>query len=57
MAAAMFTNLERKTGQTLESWMQVLPGHEGQQHGVLVKLLKKEFGLTYGYAPTLALFS
>ena len=53
MAAAMFTNLEAKTGRSLDAWLAILEPRKGSKHGELVKFLKTEHGLTHGYANTL----
>lgn len=46
----MIANLKEKTGRTIEEWMAVLQGREGEKHGVLVKSLKGNHGVTHGFA-------
>jgi predicted transport protein len=53
MAAAMFANLEEKTGRTLAAWLELLKPMQEAKHGEMVKFLKTEHGLTHGYANTL----
>ena len=47
---SMIANLREKTGRSLEEWMAVLQGREGEKHGQLVKLLKSDHGVTHGFA-------
>lgn len=46
----MIANLPEKTGRSLEEWMGVLEPHRGSKHGELMKVLKKEHGMSHGYA-------
>ena len=49
-AATMVANLPEKTGKSLEEW-KVLLGSSGlSKHGEMVALLKKEHGVTHGFA-------
>lgn len=54
MAASMIANLKEKTGRTLEEWL-VVTGKTGlEKHGLLVKHLKGEHGITHGFANLIA---
>ncbi|MEK9502606.1 DUF4287 domain-containing protein [Gaopeijia maritima] len=46
----MIANLKEKTGRTIEEWMAVLAGREGEKHGALVASLKGDHGVTHGFA-------
>ena len=54
MAAAMIANMKKKTGKTLEQWLDVARKTGGTKHGEIVKALKAEHGLTHGYANLVA---
>ncbi len=50
MAATMLRNIPEKTGKTLNEWHKVLKKTSLEKHGVLVKHLKTEHGVTHGFA-------
>lgn len=53
-AQSMLRNLEEKTGHALEHWLQQVADSGLDKHGVIVKMLKTEHGLTHGYANLVA---
>lgn len=55
--ATMIANLEEKTGNSLDAWLQVARASGIEKHGELVKHLKAEHGLTHGYANLVALYA
>ena len=50
MAATMLRNLPEKTGKSLAAWHKILKQSSLDKHGQLVNLLKKEHGVTHGFA-------
>ncbi len=50
MAAAMIANMKEKTGKTLEQWKKIAAPKKDEKHGVIVKWLKEEHGMTHGFA-------
>ncbi len=53
-ARSMIANLKEKTGHSLEEWLHLLGGREGDKHGQIVKTLKTEHGVTHGFANLIA---
>lgn len=53
--AALIRNLEEKTGRSLAAWIAIARGAGVSKHGQVVAFLKKEHGLTHGYANQIAL--
>jgi hypothetical protein len=53
--ASLIRNLEEKTGRSLDAWVAIARGAGLNKHGQIVALLKKEHGLTHGYANQIAL--
>jgi hypothetical protein len=53
--ASLIRNLEEKTGRTLADWVETARGAGLGKHGQIVAFLKKEHGLTHGYANQIAL--
>ena len=53
-AQTMRRNLEEKTGRPMEHWLQQVADSGLEKHGVIVKMLKSEHGLTHGYANLVA---
>ncbi len=49
--------LEAKTGRSLDAWLQIVRGMGLVKHGDILKTLKREHGLSHGYANMLALLS
>ena len=50
MAATMLANLPEKTGKALADWHEILKKTKLEKHGQLVSYLKKEHGVTHGFA-------
>jgi hypothetical protein len=48
--ATMLVNLPKQTGKSLDEWKVVLAKSGLSKHGQLVSLLKKEHGVTHGFA-------
>jgi hypothetical protein len=51
--ASYFPAIEKKYGQSIEHWMQVLAGAGALKHMELVAVLKKQHGLGHGHANAL----
>ena len=51
----MISNMPEKTGKSLEEWFKILKSKKFEQHSEIMNLLKKELGLTHGYANTISL--
>lgn len=54
MTQKMIDNMPEKTGKSLEEWFAVLKTNDLQKHGEMLKLLKGEYGVTHGFANTIA---
>ena len=52
--ATMVSNLQDKTGKSLDAWVKIAKVSKQTKHGKLVVLLKSEHGLTHGYANLVA---
>ncbi len=50
MAATMLKNLPDKTGKSLAEWHKILKKSSLGKHGQLVSFLKKDHGVTHGFA-------
>lgn len=50
MAASMRANLPEKTGRSMSDWSKLLKKAGLDRHGEIVAWLKKEHGVTHGYA-------
>ena len=48
--ATMLRNIPEKTGKSLVQWHTILGAASLEKHGQLVSLLKKEHGVTHGFA-------
>lgn len=48
--ATMLRNIPEKTGKSLSQWHKILGASSLEKHGQLVSLLKKEHGVTHGFA-------
>lgn len=55
MEAKMTANIAEKTGQTLETWIEIVKKEELNKHNEIIKFLKSEHGFTHGYANFVAL--
>ena len=53
-ARTMIANLKEKTGRSLEEWLDLLRGRQGDKHGQIVKTLKADHGVTHGCANLIA---
>lgn len=51
----MLSNMPEKTGKALEKWFAILKTKNFEKHGQMLTFLKEEYGLTHGYANTIAL--
>lgn len=49
----MIDNMPEKTGKSLEDWFKVLSKENHEKHGQAVNFLKKEHGVTHGFANTI----
>ena len=54
MAATMIRNLPEKTGKSLQQWLTLLGKQDLDKHGQIVAYLKKEHGITHGFANLIA---
>jgi len=54
MAATMVANLKEKTGKTLPQWLEIVKAASLDKHGMIVKFLKTEHGMTHGFANLVA---
>lgn len=54
MLQTMIANMAEKTGKTLEEWKAVLHKAALGKHGEIMKLLKGEYGVSHGFANTIA---
>ena len=52
--ASMIANLEKNTGRGLDDWLQVAASTGQAKHGEIVAALKRDHGLTHGYANLVA---
>lgn len=57
MAAAMVANMQEKTGRTLDEWLPIARATGITKHRALLTHIKDEYGITYGYANTIAFFA
>lgn len=49
----MIANMPEKTGKTLEEWIKILKAKSFVKHSEAVSFLKKEHGVTHGFANTI----
>lgn len=52
--ATMEANILAKTGQPFTHWVQLARAQKLEKHGLIVKYLKTEHGITHGYANLIA---
>jgi predicted transport protein len=52
---SMINNMPEKTGKSLTEWFEIVSAKGIDKHGDILKLLKGEYGMTHGYANTVAL--
>jgi len=55
MAASMIQNLPEKTGKSLDEWLQITRASGLEKHGLIVKMLKSDHGMTHGFANLVAM--
>jgi hypothetical protein len=55
MEAKMAANIADKTGQSLETWIEVVKKEDLSKHNEIIKFLKSVHGFTHGYANFVAL--
>ncbi len=55
IANTMIANMKENTGKTLEQWIAIAKKSGAAKHGEMVKLLKADHGMTYGFANLVAL--
>ncbi|WP_243472513.1 DUF4287 domain-containing protein [Winogradskyella sp. MH6] len=53
----MINNMPEKTGKSLEEWKKILKGKAFTKHSEGVNFLKKEHGVTHGFANTIVTLS
>ncbi|NVJ61086.1 MAG: DUF4287 domain-containing protein [Gammaproteobacteria bacterium] len=53
----MIANMPEKTGNSLDEWKTILKGFEFSKHSEAVNFLKKEHGVTHGFANTIVSLS
>lgn len=53
----MINNMPEKTGKSLQEWTGILKDKNFEKHGVAVKYLKSEHGVTHGFANTIVTLS
>lgn len=54
MARTMIANLPEKTGKSLPQWLAIVAKSGLARHGQIVTLLKKEHGVSHGFANLIA---
>ena len=54
---SMIDNMPEKTGKSLEEWKELLAARSFAKHSQAVNYLKKEHGVTHGYANTIVTLS
>lgn len=53
--AAMIANFKEKTGKTLDDWLKLVAKSGAKKHGEIVAALKKDHGMTHGFANLVAM--
>lgn len=53
MLQSMIDNMPEKTGKSLEEWIALLKQHNFEKHSQAMNFLKKEHGVTHGFANTI----
>ena len=53
----MISNMPEKTGKSLEEWTEILKSKAFGKHSEAVNFLKKEHGVTHGFANTIVQLS
>lgn len=52
--ATMLANIPEKTGKPLDQWKTIVASQGFEKHGLIVKFLKSEHGVTHGFANLIA---
>jgi predicted transport protein len=52
----MIDNMPEKTGKSLDDWFKTIAAAGLEKHGASMTLLKGEYGVTHGFANTIAIF-
>ena len=50
----LLENLRAKTGKSLEQWVAIAKKSKLQKHGAIIAMLKADYGVSHGYAHTIA---
>ncbi|HBS32440.1 MAG TPA: DUF4287 domain-containing protein [Parvularcula sp.] len=53
--STMIANFKEKTGKTLDDWLKVASKMGAKKHGEIVATLKKDHGMTHGFANVVAM--
>jgi hypothetical protein len=53
--ATMIANFKEKTGKTLDEWLRLVAKSSAKKHGEIVAGLKRDHGLTHGFANLVAM--
>lgn len=53
--ATMIANFREKTGKSLDDWLKLVAKTGGRKHGEIVASLKKDHGMTHGFANMVAM--
>ncbi len=53
--ATMIANFKEKTGKKLDDWLKIVAKSGGKKHGEIVGMLKKDHGMTHGFANMVAM--
>ena len=54
MAESMIANMPEKTGKSLAQWLAIVKKSKLDKHGLIVKHLKSDHGMTHGFANLVA---
>jgi predicted transport protein len=54
MAQTMIDNMPEKTGKSLPEWLKIVGKQPLEKHGQIVSFLKKDHGVTHGFANLIA---
>ncbi len=54
MAESMIANMPEKTGKSLPQWLAIVKKSKLDKHGLIVKHLKSDHGMTHGFANLVA---
>ena len=54
MAASLTKNLEESTGKSMDEWVKIARESDETKHMKMLKYLQENYGISYGYANTIA---